>query len=202
MKTVPPGDLRLAMIGLPGNVLHSYLFHYAMADSTITHVDWWRRVYRKDGPNESDRQALLNLESEMKHTTLVFFLSRVEWNFRKLVTFSFPRACRNGGAAFKVIYDYLLKRLHCDSYIPLYDLARHIRNSVHSNGIFISNTGKDETAAWKGRSYEFRHLELIEGFRDDDMLRLCSEVVDSIEAILTAPPVKSAAFIEDRLHRV
>ena len=143
--TVPPGDLRLAIIGLPGNALHSYLLHFSMATYTVTHKSWWKEAYGKDEPLPSDIQALRDLEAITKHATFVFFLSRIEWSFRKLITFLYPGACSHGGAAFKTIYDYLLNHLGLNRFIPLYDVCRHVRNSIHSNGVFVSRNGTDET---------------------------------------------------------
>jgi hypothetical protein len=197
---VPKGDLRLAAVGLPANVLHSYLLQFAMAEYTITHKAWWNEAYRKTEPTASDMQAIKNLESMMKHATIVFFLSRIEWTFRKLITFLFPGACERGGAAFKTIYDYLLNNIGLEKYIALYDLCRHIRNSVHSNGIFISRTGVDQTVTWKGVTYKFSHMGTIDFVTHDFVFGLYNDLIDSIEEILGSAKVREPAFIEDRVH--
>jgi len=159
-----------------------------------------KQAYQKDEPSPGDLGALRNLESMTKHAMFVFFLSRQEWTFRKLVTFLFPVSCDRGGAAFKSIYDFLLKQLGLDRYIPLYDVWRHVRNSVHSNGIFISRSGRDESVTWKGTTYSFYHMRPIDFMNYRRMFSLYHDLIDSIEDILKTQPVSSPAFIEDRIH--
>jgi hypothetical protein len=195
-----PKDLRLAAIGLPGNVLHSYLLHFAMASYTITLKTWWSEAYRKSEPSLADLEAMRNLEAMTKHATFVFFLSRIEWTFRKLITFLYPGACAHGGAPLKSVYDHLFRNLGLQKYVPLYDLCRHLRNSVHSNGIFISRTGTDESVIWRGTTYRLRHMQPIDFVTHDLTFQLYADLIDSLEDILAAPAVIAPAFIEDRVH--
>jgi hypothetical protein len=197
---LPSGDLRLAIVGLPGNTLHSYLLHFAMAVYTITDKRWWATAYKKDEPSATDIAAMRNLEAMTKHATFVFFMSRIEWNSRKLLSFLYPGACGQAGAAFKTVYDYLLTKLGLERYIPLYDLARHLRNSVHSNGVHISRSGWDETVVWRGRDYHLRHMKDVDFASHETLFVLYEDLVSSLEDIIAVPAVSTPRFIEDRIH--
>lgn len=196
----PDGDLRRAIVGLSGNVLHSYLLHFAMAEYTITHKAWWNEAFQKEEPTASDMQALRNLESMTKHATFVFVFSRIEWCFRKLLTFLFPGACGNGSAAFKSVYDYLLNNLGLNKFVPLYDICRNVRNAVHSNATFISRNAANETIGWKGTNYVFEHMKPIDFMTYEIQFSLFSELIDSLEALLAVPAVRDPAHIEDKIH--
>lgn len=196
----PHEDLRLALIGWPGNVLHSYLLTFAMANDTITEKAWWHQRYGKPEPLPADIQAMRNLEAMQKHAAFVFFMSRIEWCFRQLVTFLYPGACGHGSAAFKNLYDYLFAQLHLSHYTALYDICRHVRNSVHSNGVFVDPIGANDHVSWAGVDYDFVHMHPIEFMDYDRMFPLYDGLIDSIEELLKAPPVESPAFIERKIH--
>jgi hypothetical protein len=199
-KARPPNDLRLAIVGLPGNVLHSYFFQMWMAEYTITHKVWWQEVFGRYEPLPPDLQAIRNLESMSKHATFVFFLSRIEWCLRKLITHMYPGACGHGSAAFKNIYDYLFGKLGLDRFIPLFDVCRNVRNAVHSNGIFISRAAVDESIVWRDRTYSFAHMKPIDFMTYDVMFGLYSDLIDFIETLVSNEKVAAPPFIEDRVH--
>lgn len=196
----PKDDLRLSLIGLPGNALHSNLLHMAMAVYTITHKAWWKVAYQKEEPTANDLEALRNLDSMTRHATFVFFLSRIEWNFRKLITFLFPGACANGSSAFKNVYEHLFKNLGLTRFIPLYDLCRLTRNSLHSNGIFISRTAANEMINWNGQIYNFTHMQSIDFMDYDTQISIYKDLIDSLEALLAIPAVQKPTYIEDKIH--
>ena len=200
LLSYPADDLRIAFVGLPGNVLHSNLIHMAMAVYTVTHIAWWQEAYKKEEPSKSDLEALRNLDAMTRHATCVFIFSRIEWNFRKLITFLFPGECRNGSAPFKIIYDYLFNTLGMRHYIPLYDIIRKARNSVHSNGVFISTKEANETIIWKGLSYNCIHMQPIDFMSYEIQLSLYSDLIDSLVDLLAIPTIRDPVYIEDKIH--
>lgn len=194
-----PNDLRRAFIGLPGNVLHSYLLFYGAVTYTITRPEWWIQSHKRP-ITSGDIEAIRNLESMERHSSFVFFMSKVEWNLRKLITYLFPGACNNGGARFKAIYNHLFGQLGLTQYGGLFDISRHLRNSIHSNGIFISRESKDVSITWKRTLYHFRHMKVIDCAGQDTLLGLCDDTIDCIRDMLNHPSVKTPPFIEDKIH--
>lgn len=145
-------------------------------------------------------RAVRNLESIIKHSFFVFFLSRIEWTFRKLVTYLSPGECLNGNADFKQIYDHILRKLNLKKYVALYDVCRTVRNSVHNNGYYISKKGTDIMIRWKGNDYRFRHQNPISFMTHDKWLELSTDLINSLEEILQQPSIEAPKFIEDRIH--
>ena len=192
----PSGDLRIAAIGLAGNLLHSFLLFMAMVEHTVVHEAWWVNVYGRT-PSDADLKSLRNLDSMSRHAFFVFFFSRIEWTLRKLITHVSPGACDNGTATFKSVYDHLLAKLELTEFGPLYDLCRLVRNAVHSNGIVFYKDGGDRRVIWKGSEYVFRHLHPIDFMIHDLMMQLFSDLADSLDRILSHPLVDSIKNMPD-----
>ena len=199
-KKYPKNDLRLAAIGLPGNALHSYVIFYGMVEYTLVHRSWWQAAYGKKELSPRDMRAVRNLESITRHSFFVFYLSRIEWTLRKLVTYMSPGECLNGNADFKQIYDHVLRKLNLKKYVALYDVCRTIRNSVHNNGHYISKKGTDLVLHWNGNNYQFEHQKPISFLTSDKWLELSGNLIDSLEEILQQPSIEAPKFIEDKIH--
>lgn len=146
----PNDDLRLVFVAAPGNALRSYHLFFAMVLSTITHEWWWQQQFGLAQLREIERGAVRNLDTTTRFAFFLVFLSHVEWSMRKLVTHISPGACRNGGAEFKSVHDHVLTTLGLKARIPLYDICRMVRNSVHSNGIYIDRNGYDIRSTGRG----------------------------------------------------
>lgn len=197
----PKGDLRVALPGLPGNALHTYLLYVTMSDSTIGRLDWWQQSYGSPTrPHSRDMAAIHELEIMTKHCMFVFFLSRIEWNFRKLVTYLDPNACNGGHDSFKNLYGWLLKRLGLKDFVPLYDVCRHVRNAVHTNGHYVPRNGKDDRIELNGTEFLFHNMKAIDFMTHETLFSLYHGLVDSLDAILNANLVQSAKYIEDKIH--
>ena len=195
----PNDDLRPVFVAAPGNALRSYHLFYAMVLSTITHEPWWQQQFGLAQLRDIERGAVKNLDTTTRFAFFVFFLSHVEWSMRKLVTHISPGACKNGGADFKSVHDHVLTTLGLKAYIPLYDLCRTVRNSVHSNAIYIDKNGNDIQINWKGVDYKFKHLQPVDFMTHELGLELYGDLIDSIEGILAHPVVATPAVMQDRL---
>jgi len=195
------GDLRIAMSGLPGNSLHTYLLIVAMSDSTIGRSEWWQRSYGSPHrPSDNDLRAIQELEKLTKHSMFVFFLSRIEWNFRKLVTYFDVNACSGGKAPFKNIYDWLFDRTGMSDVVPLYDLSRHVRNSIHTNGRFVPPSGRNVTITWGETEYNFQSMQAIDFVTHEFLFSTYSDLLDSIDRLLETDSIKSPDLIEDKIY--
>jgi hypothetical protein len=74
-----------------------------------------------------------------------------------------PAACKAGTAAFKTIYECLLKKLSepIPDAIDLLDLWREIRNTIHNSGVYYNKDGVDKTLVYKGKTFSFLHGQSI-----------------------------------------
>jgi hypothetical protein len=77
-------------------------------------------------------------------------------------------------------------------YKELLDLLRHIRNTIHNNGVHFHSDGKDKSVSYNGRQYKFEIGNPVE-FPDGvltflldlmpDILKMIEDVVYSTEFI-------------------
>ncbi len=198
-KLFKSNDLRLAFIGLPGNVLHSYLYHFAMAEYTICRKEWWKIAFKKDEPNSKDMESIRNLESLSKHAFFVFFLARQEWNFRKLAS-HLKKGISLEGKSWKRVYNEIFNILSLTKYNSLFDICRYVRNSIHSNGIYISPKAKDQILHWKGKNYQFKHLHPISFMTHDEWFVLIEDNITVIDEVINHPKLSKHSYIPNQIH--
>ncbi len=187
----PADDLRSSIIAAAGNILHSYHTFMCMTLDTVTEKKWWETSFGQGKPNLNDLSALKNIDGMIKHAFLVFFLSRIEWSMRKFIIEVFPEESDRSSGPFKQVYDFLFKKLGMEKYIPLYDLCRTIRNTMHNNGHYIY---KSKEIEWNGKVFQFKHMQPIEFFYYELALGLYSDLLDSIDTFV------NNKFIADLQH--
>lgn len=128
-------------------------------DSTICEKSWWLIKFNKTEPTTNDIKALSGLEKFSKHAFLVFYFSRIETNIRKVINFISPNFDPKNKGNFYPIYTEFFLKLNLIKFVPLFDIVREVRNSLHSNGIYISKTADDKILFWGKKKYTFKHLQ-------------------------------------------
>ena len=147
-------------------------------------------------PDESNRAKILKVFPQFLVVGFFYsFFSAIESSFRIYLRELAPAACNNGTADFKSIYDSLFKKLKLQQrkdYTDLLDLLRHIRNTIHNNGVCFHPDGKNKTVTYKGKQYIFdigkpvklrgRVLNFLVGLMPD-ILKMIEDVVYSQDII-------------------
>jgi hypothetical protein len=197
---VPDNDIRVSFFGLTGNVLHSLLLFFAATIQTIANPKWWKESYNKDSMTAQDLAAIKNLERLSKHSFFLFFFSRIETLLRKTINFVSTGFDTTGTTSFYNVYLKYLNEIGLDRYIPLFDICRLIRNTIHNNGVFISSSGNDRSISWNGKDFNFTHGSGIDFMSVDNIFFLYEELIDAINNIVNCPLFNSHSFIEDKSH--
>lgn len=102
-------------------------------------------------------------------------------------------ACSRGTAAFKTIYDCLLKKLSkpIPDAVSLLDLWREVRNVIHNNGVYFNKDGADKTLVYKGKTYEFRYGQAV-NFVDWSMcVKTAWSVIELLFAVVNDDVIKN-----------
>ena len=197
-NTYQNGDLRLAFIGLPGNILHSFILHVRSTVDTLCRQDWWKSAFGKTKLTDNDHRSLRQLEVFSKHAFLLFFLSRLEWDLRVLASYLYPKK-KFKTAPFKNLYDYLLEDLGLEHHKILLDICRFIRNSIHSNGIHIDREESDHAYELNGEVFEFNHMQPLNNLSKENFLMLLRELWEFIKEVLETTKVSKPSFISDKM---
>lgn len=190
-------DLRLKFYYAPGNTLVSLFFHMSAIDSTICKKSWWQSRFNKKEPSELDKGAIKNFDGFTRFSFLVFFFSHIETNFRKIINIISPQFDVKRDKSFYSIYTEFFDKTGQSQFKELFHIIRLTRNTLHTNGIYISNSGEDVEYQWKGELYTFRHLKLVEFLTWDKFLYLMEEMFYVLKDTVNNPLVKSFPYIKD-----
>lgn len=192
----PERDLRPAFYGLPANIIYSLFLHASSIDDTISQPSWWQE---KLGIT-IDVAAVKESASFSKHAYFIFFLARIESLQRKTINLVSTRFIQHKKPNYTDIYKEYLKCLSLTNYIPLFEIAVHTRNTIHTNGIFLSRDGNDVTIEWKGVSFVFKHMQSVNFMSPENLIFIMRELLLSIKEILDTETIKKIPFIEDKFH--
>jgi hypothetical protein len=153
----PPTDLRLALYGLPGNVLVTGLLNVKMVKSCLLEKAWWDAniIGNRDLSQRQHQTDQFVIHSKIGVYAL--FFSMFEALLRQLLRVLKPGACNNAYDAFANVYTCLLGVVGLQRHVPLLDFARTLRNLIHNNGTYISRAGINERLAFNGQTYIFEH---------------------------------------------
>jgi hypothetical protein len=160
--------------------------------------EWWKAYYQTEPDLEWVGVDYLNqLDIILRIGFIQFIFAAMESTLRVILRALDPKACRGGTATFESIYRCLLKKLRLGNWEPLLKFLRLVRNTEHNNGVFLPESGKDDTAVFNGKSYEFKV-----GARIDFLnWELLTDLLNSIEMILfeiiSHPQVCSLGSIDD-----
>ena len=182
-------DLRLALFSLPGHALRAHLLALTLLESSLLDPAWWAQ-HSPQSKKGAIREAIGEYDKSVSHCYFLLFLSRIEWVLRNMVVLIKPAACNGGRAAFKAIYDCLFAELGKSDLTTVFDLARHLRNTIHNNGKYITPRGTDSAEySYRERSIKFVYGKGVYGATDLSF-ELMDDLVDSCESIVAAPQLE------------
>jgi hypothetical protein len=86
-------------------------------------------------------------------------------------------------------------------YIELLDLLRHIRNTIHNNGVYFQKSGQDRSRQYKGKPYKFEIGKPVNfpGGVLSFLLDLMPDILKMIEDVIYSTDIISRNKIIDPL---
>ncbi len=184
----PKHDARITAYSKATNVLNSVQLVFAFTSKHLLHKQWWKAISRKP-VSDTDKQIYIK---EFGNLTRIAFVQgifmAIESSLRLFLRALDPAACNGGMAEFKSIYECLFKSklsaIPADG-VPLLDLLRLVRNTIHNNGVYFHPSGNDASVTWNGETFEFKQSAPVDFItwefliRASDALRqLLREVVE------------------------
>jgi hypothetical protein len=155
------GDVRLAMYGIPGNVLVTGLLNLKMTKTCLLSTPWWDANVKNNRELEKRQHQTDEYVTHSKVAVYLLSFSFFEAGLRELLRFVRPGACDNGFAAFESIYKALLTHLSLQKHIELLDFGRTLRNLIHNNGTYFSKDGSNKKLSFNGVEYVFEHRKKV-----------------------------------------
>jgi len=181
-------DARLTMFSKLINVLNSTQLAYILAGKHLLDKGWWVQIAKRL-PTDSDLNIYIrefDAFTKIAFVNLVF--SAAESSMRLILRAIDPKACSNGTAEFKGVYDCLLKSKLVSTppnSVELLDLWRIIRNTVHNNGVYFHRSGTDENVTYKRETFTFRIGQPVEIAVWSFLLELTHDLVFLVEAVVS-----------------
>jgi len=106
------------------------------------------------------------------------------------------KACESGRGSFKCIYEYLFKHIGDSKYRTLFDFHRLIRNTIHTNGIYLPENNKDVDLNLFGMMFKFTVGKKVDFLTMKILLSLISEYNTAFFEIFENEKIKSIDYIK------
>ena len=148
----------------------------------------------KTTPRAVRDYAKFYLESFLKIAFFNSVFSALESSFRVFLRAIDPKAANAGKAAFKNVYECLLKSKlsACPlQAVELLDLCSAIRNTIHNNGVYLPPNGRDKTINYKGHDYEFKYETQINYAHWDFLIDRADDLSQLLFAVIIDPNLKA-----------
>lgn len=188
-------DARLSGFGKLANVVESAELSLKFLDEELLLPEWWQRTYGFV-PSMSDLSIYVVEFSQYSKTGLLqLSFGSLESTVRIFLRSIAPLACHGATTEFKAVYECLF-RTHLAGFakaIPLLDLLRMLRNTVHNNGVYFHKSGKDAVCEYKGVSYKFpigRPVEFATWLLVADLL---GDAVELLNDVVSSPQISGIA---------
>lgn len=153
--------------------------HYATKDPV------WIYKYPFNLLNDDLDNVRYSHQMFFKFAFIHLYFSGIESSLRLFLKSIDPNACNNSTAEFESIYTAFFKRLSLQQYLPLMDLFRCIRNTIHNNGVYNPKSQTNKDITYKGKNYKFLVSISQEHTLWTDLLFLVDETTLMIDDILS-----------------
>lgn len=181
-------DARVTVFSKLINVLNSTQFAYTLAGKHLLDKGWWAQIAKRLPPDSDINIYIREFDAFTKIAFVNLAFSAIESSMRLILRAIDPKACSNGTAEFKGVYDCLLKSKLVSTppnSVELLDLWRIIRNTVHNNGVYFHRSGTDENVTYKRATYTFRIGQPVEIAVWSFLLDLTQDLVFLVEAVVS-----------------
>jgi len=171
----PKHDARITAYSKAINVLNSVQLAFTFILKHLLNNQWWEAISNKS-LSISDRRIYAK---EFANFTKIAFIQglflSIESSLRLFLRALDSSACNGGMSEFKSIYECLFRSKLSETPaegIPLLDLFRLVRNTIHNNGVYFHLNGNDASVTWKGKTYEFKQGYAIDFVTWDFLIEL------------------------------
>jgi hypothetical protein len=176
-------DARITALTKLINAFNSTQLLLTFVSNHLLHKSWWRTISRWPISDAALAVYVNEFDSFVRIGNVQLLFSTVESSFRVFLRALDATACNGGMAAFKSVYDCLL-RSKLSAYPPgsvqLLDLVRLVRNTIHNNGVYFHRCGLDAAVEWRGMRYEFRQERRVDFVTWDFIM----EISDAVRVLL------------------
>ena len=197
------GDIRISTLTKILSAMTGYqlaLIHELFA---LRDRGWWDHFF---GDRVDQHDIELRTSAYNQVCLLGFFqgvFMSLESSFRSISVTIDPDANNSGQGEFCNIYMFVFSRLNLRQYIPLFDILRLLRNTVHNNGLFLPANRRDRTITFDGIDYDFTVDELAPYLNQVDNSNLyyfLDQILICLKELFSDPTILAFPQIRERVR--
>jgi hypothetical protein len=185
-------DARVAVFSKCAITMNTAFVGFILIRDELLDRKWWKE-HITEIDDATMTKHIEDLEMSMRGAFLSRFFASLESSFRYYCREVSPGACNNGAGNFKNIYDHLFSKnkFNLPNYIPLLDLWRNMRNTIHNNGKFYPDNQQDCEVQYKGSKYKFEVGKVSQFLTWDLLLNLIPDTKDMLINIVNSSTLVS-----------
>lgn len=160
----------------------------------VSDPSWWPATFNFTLGEPSHFALMFGYEARVRWTTLHTLYVVTEDFIRRVSEATDQGFYKANSRSIARITDHLLEMLGLQGFKELFRLARTIRNTIHNDGVFRPDSGKDQTIEWNSRTYMFTVGEAVTVTNWDFLLEHIRDLNDAVreivlhEKVLSLPP--------------
>ena len=185
-------DARLTGFGKLANIVESAELALKFLDEELSTTAWWERVYGRL-PCAQDMSIYIRGSSanSPKADSVQMGFGSIESTLRIFLRAIDPGACLGGTSEFKSVYECLFrtKIVALTPALPLLDLLRMMRNTIHNNGFHFHRKRQDGSVEYKGVVRQFPIGRPIDFATWALIIELLEDAVDMLDAAVNSPEI-------------
>ncbi|MBT3224483.1 MAG: hypothetical protein HN348_35900 [Proteobacteria bacterium] len=159
----------------------------------------WKAV--TNDPEDARQERLDRLNVFIKFGFFQGVFASLESTLRLILRAIDPDACAGGTAAFKNIYECLLKSNLSGGFqddVDLLDVLRNVRNTIHNNGVYLHKSGNNASVTYMGTTYIFEYGKSAPYASWAHLLEYAEKAIELLNRVVNDPVVVAhAASIND-----
>jgi len=174
-------DARVAVFSKCANTMNTAFIGFVLIREELLDPLWWKK-HISELDDTTITKHVEDFEMSIRSAFLNNFFASVESSFRYYCREVSPGKCNNAAGNFKNIYAHLFSRIkfNLPNYIPLMDLWRNMRNTIHNNGRFYPDNHKDCDVPYQGTIYKFEVGKVPQFLTWDLLLNIIPDTKDML----------------------
>lgn len=187
-------DARKEILVTLRTVAESDLLNYIFVRDYLTDMPWWKEKLE----DVSEEKKVSGVREQVIMTKWFMFHAvamALEETFRAIVRSGEGTFTVSPVAPYGSVYAHVLKVCGLERFIPLLEVLRLTRNTLHTNGFFFPADNKDREVSYEGEQFVFKVGEPLHWFGEEALLWLLEKARDSVTVIVRTHPISSLGYV-------
>jgi len=166
-------------------------------DYLLTHT-WWKDKFPNFIISNKNKQKMCaGYDQYVRTAFMIENFSAFESSIRVIAQEYNSKEYSKKQKSFNQIITWFLKELDLEETYPIIRVFSHVRNSMHSNGLFNPINQKDDPITYQNKVFSFKVGHEIEYGGWKDLLSITKIVVSTFERIVKNQKISKRTYIKE-----